>query len=101
MNIGLWLAQGILPAVFLGAGTMKVTQPKAALEVKPGMGYMTELSAFQLKLIGIPEGRTVRERTIECDRHPGESGGPAQPPDASLKPSGFPRPCPGESRGRE
>jgi uncharacterized membrane protein YphA (DoxX/SURF4 family) len=55
VNLALWIAQGILAAVFLGAGTMKVTQPKATLEVKPGMGYMTELSALQLKLIGSAE----------------------------------------------
>jgi uncharacterized membrane protein YphA (DoxX/SURF4 family) len=55
VNTALWLAQGILAAVFFGAGTMKVTRPKAALEVKPGMGYMTELSALQLKLIGSAE----------------------------------------------
>lgn len=55
MNIALWLAQGILAAVFFGAAAMKLTQPKAALEVRPGMGYMTELSALQLKLIGSAE----------------------------------------------
>ena len=55
MNIALWVAQGVLAVVFVSAGIMKVTQPKASLEVRPGMGYMTELSALQLHLIGSAE----------------------------------------------
>jgi len=55
MNIALWIVQAILAAVFAGAGLMKLTQSKASLEVRPGMGYMTELSALQLKLIGTAE----------------------------------------------
>lgn len=55
VNIALWIAQGILAAVFVGAGLMKLTQSKASLEVRPGMGYMTELSALQLHLIGSAE----------------------------------------------
>jgi len=55
MNIALWVAQGVLAVVFLAAGLMKVTQPKAALEARPGMGYVTERSALDMKLIGIAE----------------------------------------------
>ena len=55
MNIALWIAQVVLAVVFVSAGIMKVTQPKATLEVRPGMGYMTELSVLQLKLIGSAE----------------------------------------------
>jgi uncharacterized membrane protein YphA (DoxX/SURF4 family) len=55
MNIALWIAQGVLAAVFVSAGLMKLTQSKASLEVRPGMGYMTELSALQLHLIGSAE----------------------------------------------
>lgn len=55
MNSALWVAQMILAVVFLAAGLMKVTQPKTRLELRPGMGYMTELSQQQLTLIGLAE----------------------------------------------
>jgi uncharacterized membrane protein YphA (DoxX/SURF4 family) len=55
MNIALWFAQAILAVVFLAAGLMKLTQPKTTLELRPGMSYMTELSAPQLHLIGLAE----------------------------------------------
>jgi uncharacterized membrane protein len=55
VNTALWLAQGILAVVFAAAGIMKLSRPKVILEVRPGMGYMTELSALQLKLIGSAE----------------------------------------------
>jgi len=55
MNIALWITQGILAAVFVGAGVMKLTRSKESLQVLPGMGYMTELPALQLKLIGTAE----------------------------------------------
>jgi len=55
MNLALWVAQGVLALVFLAAGLMKLSQPKAALESRPGMGYVTERSALEMKLIGLAE----------------------------------------------
>ncbi len=55
MNTLLWLAQGILAAVFAGAGAMKLTVPKRVLETWPTMGYVTEHTSAQMKLIGAAE----------------------------------------------
>ena len=55
MNLALWAAQGFLAVVFLAAGLMKLTQSKAALEARPGMGYVTERTALEMKLIGLAE----------------------------------------------
>jgi len=55
MNTLLWLAQAGLAAIFAGAGVMKLLVPKATLETWPAMGYVTEHTAAQMKLIGIAE----------------------------------------------
>ena len=55
MNTLLWLAQWILATVFAGAGIMKLAVPKRIVETWPTMGYMTELTEAQLKLIGTAE----------------------------------------------
>lgn len=55
MNVALWAAQGFLAVVFLAAGLMKLTQTKAALEARAGMGYVTERTALEMKLIGFAE----------------------------------------------
>jgi uncharacterized membrane protein len=55
MNLVLWAAQGFLAVVFLAAGIMKLTQAKAVLETRPGMGYVTERTALEMKLIGLVE----------------------------------------------
>ena len=51
MNIALWIVQGLLAAVFLMAGIMKTTQPKAALAEK-GMLFVEEVSPTTVRLIG-------------------------------------------------
>jgi len=55
VNTLLWLAQGALAMVFAGAGLMKLFVPKTTLETRPGMGYVTEHTAVQMKLIGLAE----------------------------------------------
>jgi len=55
MNTLLWLAQGVLAAVFAGAAVMKLVVPKRILETWPTMGYVTEHTALQMKLIGTAE----------------------------------------------
>lgn len=50
MNIALWIVQGLLAAAFAGAGVMKTTKPKAALE--PQMTWVGRYSAGTVRLIG-------------------------------------------------
>jgi uncharacterized membrane protein len=53
MNIALWIAQGILAAMFLMAGVMKSTQPREKLKAK--LPWVEEVSDGTLKLIGVSE----------------------------------------------
>lgn len=55
MNIALWIAQGLLACVFVGAGVMKLVKSKTALEHQKGFAYVTERSATEMKLIGLAE----------------------------------------------
>jgi hypothetical protein len=55
MNVALWAAQVILALVFFGAGMMKLVRSKGELERAKGMGYVTERSATEMKLIGLAE----------------------------------------------
>lgn len=54
MNIALWITAGLLAAVFLAAGAMKLTQPKEKLAAS-GMGYVEDFSAGTIKIIGTLE----------------------------------------------
>jgi uncharacterized membrane protein YphA (DoxX/SURF4 family) len=51
MNIVLWIIAGVLAAVFIGAGAMKLTQPKQKL-ADSGLGWVQDVSAATVKLIG-------------------------------------------------
>ena len=53
MNIALWIAQGILAAMFTMAGIMKSTQPKEKLS--KNLPWVNDYSAGQVKLIGLAE----------------------------------------------
>jgi uncharacterized membrane protein YphA (DoxX/SURF4 family) len=53
MNIALWIVQGILAAVFLLAGLMKIAQPKEKLATN--MGWVNDFSGSQVRAIGIVE----------------------------------------------
>ena len=53
MNTVLWIVQGILAAVFLGAGLTKITQPKGKLETK--MGWVNDFDSGPVKIIGFLE----------------------------------------------
>lgn len=55
MNLLLWIAQGILASVFIGAGILKLVRSKAELERINGFGYVTERTATEMKLIGLAE----------------------------------------------
>jgi len=54
MLIALWILNGLLALVFLGAGSMKLLRPKEAL-VSSGMGYAADFTTAQVKLIGAVE----------------------------------------------
>ncbi len=54
MNIVLWIIAGILAVAFLGAGLMKLTQPKEKLAAS-GMGWTEDYSPGQVKTIGTLE----------------------------------------------
>jgi len=53
MNTIIWVAQGILAAVFLGAGLLKLTNTRAALKDKTP--YVEDFTDHQVKAIGTVE----------------------------------------------
>jgi uncharacterized membrane protein YphA (DoxX/SURF4 family) len=53
MNVFLWIVQVLLAVAFLGAGAMKVSQPKEKLQ--PRMAYVEDFSANAIKGIGAAE----------------------------------------------
>jgi uncharacterized membrane protein len=55
MNITLWIIAGLLAALFLMAGAMKLTTPKAKLLENPQMGWAEAYPAGAIKLIGAAE----------------------------------------------
>jgi uncharacterized membrane protein YphA (DoxX/SURF4 family) len=54
MNTFLWAVAGLLAVVFLGAGTMKLTQPKTKLAAT-GQGWAEDFSDKTVKGIGVLE----------------------------------------------
>jgi uncharacterized membrane protein YphA (DoxX/SURF4 family) len=52
VNVVLWIIAGLLAALFLGAGAMKLTQSKEKLGANPNMGWTQDFSAGTIKLIG-------------------------------------------------
>jgi hypothetical protein len=55
MNIALWVLQGLVAIAMLGAGGMKLATPKAKLGANPHMGWTSDYSEGQIKLIGFAE----------------------------------------------
>jgi len=53
MNVFLWIVQGVLAAVFLMAGAMKVTQPREKLQER--MDWVSDFSDGQIRVIGALE----------------------------------------------
>ena len=51
MNIALWIVAGLLALLFLGAGAMKLTQPKAKLAAF-GLSWTEDFSDNTVKAIG-------------------------------------------------
>ena len=54
MNVVLWIVAGVLAAAFLGAGLMKITQPKKKL-ADSGMGWTEDFGDGAVKAIGALE----------------------------------------------
>lgn len=54
MNVVLWIVAGLLAVAFLGAGLMKLVQPKAKLQAS-GMGWVEDFSPNAVKVIGAVE----------------------------------------------
>jgi hypothetical protein len=54
MNVVLWIIAGLLALAFLGAGTMKIIQPKEKLYAS-GMKYTEDFNAGTVKSIGALE----------------------------------------------
>jgi hypothetical protein len=52
VNIALWIATGLMTAVFLLAGTNKVAIPRAKLMQAPGAGWVNDFSAAFIKVLG-------------------------------------------------
>lgn len=54
MNIALWIITGLLAVAFIGAGLMKVAQPRAKLAAN-GMAWTNDYSDAGVKLVGLAE----------------------------------------------
>jgi DoxX-like protein len=54
VNVALWIVAGVLAAAFLGAGLMKLAQPKKKL-AESGMGWTEDFSDGAVKGIGALE----------------------------------------------
>src|SRR2546423_1192778 len=55
MNLVLWAVQAMLALVFLGAGIMKLTKPRAEIAQQKGMAYAGDVTDGQIKAIGLAE----------------------------------------------
>jgi uncharacterized membrane protein YphA (DoxX/SURF4 family) len=55
VNITLWGVQGLLAAIFLLAGSMKILRSRAQLLPNKHVGWVNDFSAMQIKLIGLAE----------------------------------------------
>jgi hypothetical protein len=55
MNVVLWIMQGLLAAVYLGAGVAKLTQPHGALAANPNMAWVGDFTPPVVKMIGTLE----------------------------------------------
>jgi hypothetical protein len=55
MNTALWVLQGFLAVVFLLAAALKLLKSQAWLVQQPHCGWTGDVTAVQLKLIGLAE----------------------------------------------
>jgi hypothetical protein len=55
MNVTVWIASGLLAALFLMSGAMKVPATKASLAGNPRMGWAEPFPIELIKVIGLAE----------------------------------------------
>ncbi|HVK26131.1 MAG TPA: DoxX family protein [Actinokineospora sp.] len=55
MNIIVWIVQGVLAAVHLGAGIAKLSQSREALMANPNMAFAEDFTGPVLKMVGTLE----------------------------------------------
>ncbi|MGK3202208.1 DoxX family protein [Amycolatopsis sp. MEPSY49] len=55
MNVVLWIVSGVLAALYLGAGGMKLLTPREKLLENPNMGWTADFSDAGVKGIGAVE----------------------------------------------
>ncbi|GAA3080486.1 putative membrane protein YphA (DoxX/SURF4 family) [Kribbella aluminosa] len=55
MNVAAWIVSGVLAALFLMSGVMKVPATKAALAANPRMGWAAPFPIGLIKFIGLAE----------------------------------------------
>lgn len=55
MNVVVWIATGLLAALFLMAGSMKLAKSKEQILADPRMGWAEDFSGAMIKLIGAVE----------------------------------------------
>ncbi|WP_182378718.1 DoxX family protein [Nocardioides sp. WS12] len=55
MNVVVWIVSGLLAALFLMAGTMKLAKSKEQILADPKMGWAEDFSPGMLKVIGAAE----------------------------------------------
>jgi uncharacterized membrane protein YphA (DoxX/SURF4 family) len=55
MNVVVWIVSGLLAAMFLMSGVMKVPATKASLAANPRMGWTAPFPIELIKFIGIAE----------------------------------------------
>lgn len=55
MNITLWIAQGLLALVYLGAGGLKVVRPRERLVATGNLDWMKDTSDAGVKAVGVVE----------------------------------------------
>lgn len=55
MNVVLWIVSGVLAALYLGAGGMKLVTPRQKLLENPNMGWTADFSDAGVKGIGAVE----------------------------------------------
>ncbi len=55
MNLVLWIVAGLLAAMYVAAGAMKLATPREKLLTNPNMGWTEDFSAPALKGIGAVE----------------------------------------------
>ncbi|HWC84828.1 MAG TPA: DoxX family protein [Pseudonocardiaceae bacterium] len=55
MNIALWIVQGLLAAVYLAAGGLKVARPREQLVASGNFDWMKDTSDAGVKAVGLVE----------------------------------------------